>query len=328
MRSVHLIALSGLTVFAVLANLLVGQDGVLFPAVLDLLQGEESLGARILAELRFPRAILGALVGAGLGASGAALQGFFRNPLADPGIVGVSASAGLGAVIALYFGLTSISLLMIPMAATMGGLLGVGFLLLLAGRRASSTTLILSGVAVSAVASSMTALLMNLSPNPWALAEIAYWLMGSLADASWNEVRFAAPLILIGTGVLLLVRNDLDPLSLGEETARSLGVDLGRFRLAIVLGSALAVGGGVAVAGAIGFIGLVVPHLLRPFVAARPAALLLPSAMGGAALLSLADIGTRLLSGPGIPLYLGVLTALLGAPFFVWLVRSTQGKAP
>lgn len=328
MRSVHLIALSGLTVFAVLANLLVGRDGVLFPAVLDLLQGEESLGARILAELRFPRAILGALVGAGLGASGAALQGFFRNPLADPGIVGVSASAGLGAVIALYLGLTSISLLMIPIAATMGGLLGVGFLLLLAGRRASSTTLILSGVAVSAVASSMTALLMNLSPNPWALAEIAYWLMGSLADASWNEVRFAAPLILIGTGVLLLVRNDLDPLSLGEETARSLGVDLGRLRLAIVLGSALAVGGGVAVAGAIGFIGLVVPHLLRPFVAARPAALLLPSAMGGAALLSLADIGTRLLSGPGIPLYLGVLTALLGAPFFVWLVRSTQGKAP
>lgn len=328
MRSVHLIALSGLTVFAVLANLLVGRDGVLFPAVLDLLQGEESLGARILAELRFPRAILGALVGAGLGASGAALQGFFRNPLADPGIVGVSASAGLGAVIALYLGLTIISLLMIPIAATMGGLLGVGFLLLLAGRRASSTTLILSGVAVSAVASSMTALLMNLSPNPWALAEIAYWLMGSLADASWNEVRFAAPLILIGTGVLLLVRNDLDPLSLGEETARSLGVDLGRLRLAIVLGSALAVGGGVAVAGAIGFIGLVVPHLLRPFVAARPAALLLPSAMGGAALLSLADIGTRLLSGPGIPLYLGVLTALLGAPFFVWLVRSTQGKAP
>lgn len=328
MRALHLIALFGLTVFAVLANLLVGRDGVLFPAVLDLLQGEESLGARILAELRFPRAILGALVGAGLGASGAALQGFFRNPLADPGIVGVSASAGLGAVIALYFGLTSISLLMIPMAATMGGLLGVGFLLLLAGRRASSTTLILSGVAVSAVASSMTALLMNLSPNPWALAEIAYWLMGSLADASWNEVRFAAPLILIGTGVLLLVRNDLDPLSLGEETARSLGVDLRRLRLAIVLGSALAVGGGVAVAGAIGFIGLVVPHLLRPFVAARPAALLLPSAMGGAALLSLADVGTRLLSGPGIPLYLGVLTALLGAPFFVWLVRSTQGKAP
>lgn len=328
MRSVHLIALSGLTVFAVLANLLVGRDGVLFPAVLDLLQGEESLGARILAELRFPRAILGALVGAGLGASGAALQGFFRNPLADPGIVGVSASAGLGAVIALYLGLTIISLLMIPIAATMGGLLGVGFLLLLAGRRASSTTLILSGVAVSAVASSMTALLMNLSPNPWALAEIAYWLMGSLADASWNEVRFAAPLILIGTGVLLLVRNDLDPLSLGEETARSLGVDLGRLRLAIVLGSALAVGGGVAVAGAIGFIGLVVPHLLRPFVAARPAALVLPSAMGGAALLSLADVGTRLLSGPGIPLYLGVLTALLGAPFFVWLVRSTQGKAP
>ncbi|MBO6796487.1 iron ABC transporter permease [Maricaulis sp.] len=328
MKSRHLIALVGLVILAVLANLLVSRDGLLLGAFGDLLRGEESLGTRILAELRFPRAILGALVGAGLGASGAALQGFFRNPLADPGIVGVSASSGLGAVIALYFGLAGISLLMIPMAAALGGLVGVGFLLLLAGRRASSTTLILSGVAVSAVASSMTALLMNLSPNPWALAEIAYWLMGSLADANWNEVRFAAPLILAGTTLLVLVRNDLDPLSLGEETARSLGVNLPWLRLAIVLGSALAVGGGVAVAGAIGFIGLVVPHLLRPFVASRPAALLLPSALGGAALLSLADVGTRLLSGPGIPLYLGVLTALLGAPFFVWLVRSTQGRAP
>lgn len=328
MKPHHLIALGLLAILSVLANFLVSRDGLLFSALGDLLQGEASLGARILGELRFPRAILGALVGAGLGASGAALQGFFRNPLADPGIVGVSASSGLGAVIALYFGLTGISLLMIPMAATLGGLVGVGFLLLLAGRRASSTTLILSGVAVSAVASSMTALLMNLSPNPWALAEIAYWLMGSLADANWNEVRFAAPLIMVGTALLVLVRNDLDPLSLGEETARSLGVNLARLRLVIVLGSALAVGGGVAVAGAIGFIGLVVPHLLRPFVASRPAALILPSALGGAALLSLADVGTRLLSGPGIPLYLGVLTALLGAPFFVWLVRSTQGRAP
>lgn len=328
MKPHHLMVLGLLAILSVLANLLVSRDGLLLSALGDLLQGEVSLGARILGELRFPRAILGALVGAGLGASGAALQGFFRNPLADPGIVGVSASSGLGAVTALYFGLTGISLLMIPMAATLGGLVGVGFLLLLAGRRASSTTLILSGVAVSAVASSMTALLMNLSPNPWALAEIAYWLMGSLADANWNEVGFAAPLIMAGTTLLVLVRNDLDPLSLGEETARSLGVNLARLRLVIVLGSALAVGGGVAVAGAIGFIGLVVPHLLRPFVASRPAALILPSALGGAALLSLADVGTRLLSGPGIPLYLGVLTALLGAPFFVWLVRSTQGRAP
>lgn len=327
MKAHHLMLLLGLAILAFGLNLLVGRDGSLLAALSQVVRGETSLGTQILLELRLPRSLLGALVGAGLGVSGAALQGFFRNPLADPGIVGVTASSGLGAVIALYFGLASLSLLMVPVAATLGGLVGVGALLLLAGQRASSTTLILSGVAVSAVASAGTALLMNLSPNPWALAEIAYWLMGSLADASWNEVRFATPLILAGLSALLLVSNDLDPLSLGEETAHSLGVNLPRLRIAIVLGSALAVGGGVAVAGAIGFVGLVVPHLLRPFVASRPAALLLPSALGGAALLNLADLGTRLLSGPGIPLYLGVLTALLGAPFFVWLVRSQRGRA-
>ena len=312
---------------AFLASLLAGSDGLLLGALADLASGQDTLGRRILIELRLPRAVLGLLIGAGLGASGAALQGFFRNPLADPGIVGVSASAGFGAVLALYFGLTSISLLLVPAAAICGAVLGVGILLLLAGRGASSTTLILSGVAVSAVASSLTALLMNLSPNPWALAEIAYWLMGSLVDASWNELGFAAPLILAGLGLLIVARRDLDPLSLGEETARSLGVDLVRLRVLIVAGAALAVGGGVAVAGAIGFIGLVVPHLLRPLVEGQPSALLLPSALSGAALLLLADVGTRLLSGPGMPLYLGVLTALLGAPFFVWLVRSTQERA-
>lgn len=327
MKALHLMLLLGLAILAFGFNLLVGRDGSLLAALMQVARGDTSLGTQILLELRLPRSLLGALVGAGLGASGAALQGFFRNPLADPGIVGVTASSGLGAVVALYFGLTSLSLLMVPIAATLGGLVGVSALLLLAGPRANSTTLILSGVAVSAVASAGTALLMNLSPNPWALAEIAYWLMGSLADASWNEVRFATPLILVGLLILVLVRNDLDPLSLGEETARSLGVNLPRLRLAIVLGSALAVGGGVAVAGAIGFIGLVVPHVLRPFVASRPTALVLPSALAGAALLNLADLGTRLLSGPGIPLYLGVLTALLGAPFFVWLVRRQQGRA-
>lgn len=287
-----------------------------------------SLPVLILQELRLPRALLGLLVGAGLGASGAVLQGYFRNPLADPGVIGVSASAGLGAVTALYFGLSAWSLLAVPAAAILAACLGVTLLLVLAGPRASATTLILSGVAVSAAATALTALLMNLAPNPWALAEIAYWLMGSLNDASWNEVRFAFPLIGAGLLVLAAGRGALDALSLGEETALSLGIQLGRTRILVVAGTALAVGGGVAVAGAIGFVGLVIPHLLRPLVDYRPGALVLPSALGGAALLSLADTATRLISGPGMPLYLGVLTALLGAPFFFWLIRSMQRRAP
>ena len=288
----------------------------------------DELGSLVLRELRLPRVLLGILVGAGLGAAGAALQGFFRNPLADPGIVGVSASAGLGAVICLYFGLSSLFALALPVAGVIGAAFGVLALFAIAGRGASATTLILAGVAVNATAGAVTALLMNLAPNPWALAEIAYWLMGSLGDASWTEVGFAAPVILTGLIVLVPLARGLDALGLGEETARSLGIGLGRLKLAVVLGTALAVGGGVAVAGAIGFVGLVVPHVLRPLVAWRAGALILPSALGGAVLIILADLATRLLSGPGIPLYLGVLTALIGAPFFLWLVRHTQRRAP
>ncbi|MDF1768123.1 iron ABC transporter permease [Maricaulis sp.] len=293
-----------------------------------LIAPDDELGSLVLRELRLPRVLLGILVGAGLGAAGAALQGFFRNPLADPGIVGVSASAGLGAVICLYFGLSSLFALALPVAGVIGAAFGVLALFAIAGRGASATTLILAGVAVNATAGAVTALLMNLAPNPWALAEIAYWLMGSLGDASWTEVGFAAPVILTGLIVLVPLARGLDALGLGEETARSLGIGLGRLKLAVVLGTALAVGGGVAVAGAIGFVGLVVPHVLRPLVAWRAGALILPSALGGAVLIILADLATRLLSGPGIPLYLGVLTALIGAPFFLWLVRHTQRRAP
>jgi iron complex transport system permease protein len=293
-----------------------------------LIAPDDELGSLVLRELRLPRVLLGILVGAGLGAAGAALQGFFRNPLADPGIVGVSASAGLGAVICLYFGVSSLFALALPVAGVIGAAFGVLALFAIAGRGASATTLILAGVAVNATAGAVTALLMNLAPNPWALAEIAYWLMGSLGDASWTEVGFAAPVILTGLIVLVPLARGLDALGLGEETARSLGIGLGRLKLAVVLGTALAVGGGVAVAGAIGFVGLVVPHVLRPLVAWRAGALILPSALGGAVLIILADLATRLLSGPGIPLYLGVLTALIGAPFFLWLVRHTQRRAP
>ena len=324
--------LNGFLALAVLlsgsVSLFAGEARISLDTVAGLFSGADDLDVLILRELRLPRVLLGLLIGSGLGAAGAVLQGYFRNPLADPGVVGVSASAGLGAVVALYFGLSASFAYAVPISAVAGAALGVGLLLLLAGARASATTLILAGVAVGAIATALTGLLMNMAPNPWALSEIAYWLMGSLKDASWTEIRFAAPIILAGLGVLALTPRSLDGLSLGEETARSLGIDMARLRLLVIGGAALVVGGGVAVSGAIGFVGLVVPHLLRPFVAHRPGALVLPSALGGAVLITLADLTTRLISGPGMPLYLGVLTALLGAPFFLWLVRSTQRRAP
>lgn len=315
---VILIAVTGL---GALAHLLAGG----FP-LREWLNGDEA-ARLILIELRLPRLVLALTIGAGLGLTGAVLQGYFRNPLADPGIVGVTSSAGLGAVIALYFGLGGFLGIGVPLFAILGAGLGAATLLVVAGGRASATTLILSGVAVAALANSLTALMMNLSPNPWALSEIAYWLMGSLSNSSWSEVRVALPLIGLGALVLAFTARALDALTLGEETARSLGVSLPRLRIVVVAGAALAVGGGVAVAGAIGFVGLVAPHLLRRFVDHQPSRLLLPSALGGAALLTGADALIRLLSGQGTPLYLGVATALLGVPFFFWLVR-TQTRGP
>tara|TARA_R110002124_G_scaffold64635_4_gene176389 strand:- start:4774 stop:5778 length:1005 start_codon:yes stop_codon:yes gene_type:complete len=328
MKLLHLnLLLAGGLVASLAASLFLGDARLTLASLGAALAGADDLPALLMRELRLPRALLGLVVGAGLGGAGAVLQGFFRNPLADPGVIGVSASAGLGAVAAMYFGVTALGVLILPLAAVAAAGLGVAFLLLLAGPRASATTLILAGVAIGSIATALTALLMNLAPNPWALAEIAYWLMGSLQDASWTELRFAAPIVLAGLGLLALTPRPLDALSLGEESARSLGVDLGRLRLIVVGGTALAVGGGVAVAGAIGFVGLVVPHVLRPLVGHRPGALILPSMLGGAILIELADLATRLASGPGMPLYLGVLTALIGAPFFLWLVRSLPGRA-
>lgn len=306
---------------AALAHLLAGG----FPLG-DLLSGDEAAHL-IFVDLRLPRLVLSLAIGASLGMTGAVLQGYFRNPLADPGIVGVTSSAGLGAVIALYFGLGGFLGIGVPLFAILGAAAGAAVLLLVAGARASATTLILSGVAVAALANALTALMMNLSPNPWALSEIAYWLMGSLANSSWTEVSVALPLIALGCFILAFTARALDALTLGEETARSLGVNLTLLRILCVAGASLAVGGGVAVAGAIGFVGLVAPHLLRRFVDHQPSRLLLPAALGGAALLTGADALIRILSGQGTPLYLGVATALLGVPFFFWLVR-TQTRGP
>ncbi len=256
------------------------------------------------------------------------MQGYFRNPLADPGIVGVSASASTGAVAALYFGLTTLSAFVLPVMAVAGAALGGIALLLIAGRGATAAMLILSGVAVGALANAMVALAMNFSPNPWALSEIAYWLMGSLRNTSWTEVQIALPLIAAGAALLLTTARELDSLAIGEDGARALGVNLRGLQTRLIAGTALAVGAAVAVAGAIGFVGLVVPHLIRPHVRHEPGRLLIPSALGGGALLMTADAATRLVSGEGVPLYLGVMTAILGVPFFFHLIRQTGRLAP
>lgn len=281
--------------------------------------GERTTDALILAEIRVPRAILAAVVGAALGAAGAAMQGLLRNPLAEPGILGVSASAGLGAVIVLYFGLTQVFSLALPIAGMAGALVAVLLTYALSGRDASILTLILAGVALNAFAAALTSLALNLAPSPYAALEIVFWLLGSLADRSFEHVVIALPLVILGGALFIGTGKALDALSLGEDVARSLGINLRAARLRLIVGTALAVGAAVSVSGTIGFVGLVVPHLLRPLVGHEPGRLLLPSALGGAALVLAADIATRVI--PVEPdLQLGVVTAIVGAPFFLYLL--------
>jgi iron complex transport system permease protein len=252
------------------------------------------------------------------------LQGALRNPLADPGLLGITGTAGLGAVIAFYWGLAAHFAPALPIGGLLGAAIGAGFLLGFAGRAPSGPSLILAGVAVSAIAAALLALALTLAPNPFALAEITFWLMGGLGDRTLSQVALAALPILLGGAILLRLGPGLDALSLGEDTARSLGVPVSRTLHQAAMGTALAVGAGASVAGAIGFIGLVVPHLLRPWFGERPGALLLPAPLAGAALLLVADMLVRL-----APLVLpmsaappvGVLTALLGAPFLVAIAR-------
>lgn len=277
----------------------------------------------VIREIRLPRMLLGLFVGAAFGVSGAALQGLLRNPLAEPGLVGTSASAGLGAVIAFYFGWAAAFPLALPLAAMTTAAIGTLLLLLITGRQGGTMTMILAGVAISSLAVALTSLAMNLSPNPYALSEIVLWLMGSLKDRSILDVELAAPFVLAGSAVLIFCGRGLDALTLGEEAASSLGVDLPRLRYAVVLGSALSVGGAVATAGAVGFVGLVVPHLLRPLVRHRPSSLLIPSAIGGALLVTTADVSVRLIPSSS-EVMLGVLTSLVGAPFFLILLLKLR----
>jgi len=311
----------GLLVAALfLASLVTGPAGIGAGEGLAALVTGDGAAGMVMREIRLPRAILGLAVGAALGLSGAAMQGFLRNPLAEPGLIGTSSAAALGAVIAIHTGLYAAFALALPLMALAGAAVAVGLILALAGPRGRALSLILAGIAISALMGALTALALNLAPSPYAATEIVFWMMGSLADRSMQHVWLALPFLGLGAVLLAATGRGLDALTLGEDAAESLGVSLTALRLRIVFGTAALVGAATAVAGAVGFVGLVVPHLLRRAVGARPAALLPASALGGAAMLLAADIATRLVL-PDRDLKLGVLTALVGAPFFLHLVR-------
>lgn len=326
--SSRILLIAGLALLAVLlaiASLLTGPARFGSTEIAQILAGGgDPILRAVLLELRLPRALLGLMVGAILGLGGAVLQGYLRNPLAEPTVLGTSNAAALGAVIALYFGIAQAHPLALPLLAIGGAVLGLVPLSLLVGRAESPLSLILAGIAVGTLAGAGISLALNLAPNPFAAMEIMSWLMGSIEDRSFAHVWLALPCIVIGAVLLLWNGRALDALTLGEDAAQTLGIDLKRLQFRILAGIAIGIGGAVAVAGAIGFVGLIVPHLLRPFGDRSPSALLLPSALGGAALLSAADIAVRLIPAE-TELRLGVLTAILGVPVFLYhLVRERR----
>lgn len=284
----------------------------------------------ILFDIRLPSVLTGLVVGFTLGMGGAALQGLLRNPLAEPGTLGTAGGAALGAVAMFYFGafgLVELGLWALPLGGIAGGVAALVLVLAIAGLGASTATLILAGIAVSLFTGAATSLLLNLAANPFAVYEILFWTMGSLADRSWQHVAMVVPCAALGLGLVATQARAFDALTLGEDTATSLGVSVPRLRLFVVLGVGLSVGAAVAVAGVISFVGLIVPHFVRALSGHQPGRALVPSGLAGALLVTLADIGTRLIPTSGEPLRLGVLTALMGAPFFVWLIlRARRGQ--
>jgi iron complex transport system permease protein len=291
----------------------------------DVWAAQDVVSRVILVELRLPRAILGVLVGASLGLAGAAMQGYLRNALAEPGTLGISAMSALGAVLSIFFNIAGLHPWVLPICGVLGGMSGMMVLFVLSGRTASALTLVLSGIILSALAIAGISLALSLSPSPWAATEIVRWMLGGLTDRSFDELTIAAPLIVVGCVAALGCRRPLDALTLGETGARSLGIDLNRAQWQLAIGIGLIVGGSTAVTGVIGFVGLIVPHLMRPLVGSRPGALLVPSAIGGAALVLAGDIVVRLLPG-GSELELGVMMSLIGAPFFFVLLHSMRRK--
>lgn len=321
----HLVpALIALLVALAGCSLAIGSVHLSAAELVQGLLGQDRTAALIIYDIRLPRTVLALAAGFVLGLSGAALQGLLRNPLADPALFGAPQAAALGAVAVLYTGLVEALSFALPVAALAGALLSVFLVLAVAGRMAGVTTLILAGLAVASLAAAMTSIVINLSANPFAVTEIVFWLLGSFEDRSLRHLAMAAPFMIAGSILLLRAGETLRALTLGEETAESLGLPLMRERILIVLGVACAIGGAVAVSGAIGFVGLVAPHLVRDAVKGDPKKVLLPAALAGAALTLGADMVARLIPAP-TELKVGALTALMGVPFFLYIIARRRG---
>lgn len=314
--------LAGLILALAVLSLAAGRAWV---SPLGIFFGEDATRTFIILDLRLPRTLLAIVVGGVLGLSGAVLQGYLRNPLADPGVLGVSACAAFGAVMAIWFGIAGAGIWVLPLCAMLAAVAGMALLYLLAVETNRVTTFILAGIILNSLAGALTSFAISIAPNPFATAEIINWMMGALTDRSMDDVLIILPFALLGGGLLLTTGRALDGLSLGEMTARTMGIDLSATHKRILIGVGISVGATVAVTGIIGFVGLVVPHLLRPLVGARPGALLVPSIFGGSALVLAADTVVRLLPG-GTEVKLGIVMAVLGAPFFLYLLLKMRSE--
>jgi iron complex transport system permease protein len=304
---------------AILAACFLGSTPMSGGRILAALVGGGSAGdAVVVWEIRLPRALTAFVVGAALGTSGAALQGLLRNPLADPGVLGVTATSSLTATFALYYGFAATSAYLLPIYAIAGALAATALLAAAAMRISSVVTLILLGVGLSSFSAAAMSLLLNMAPNPFTVSDMMNWLLGSVANRSFADLQFALPFMLLGLAILFASRRGLSALTLGEEAASGVGLNLKKQRMAVVLGAGLATGAAVALAGAIGFVGIVAPHIVRPIVDHDPARSLLPSALLAGLILVLADIGVRLMPTM-TELKLGVVAALIGAPAFIWI---------
>jgi len=316
--------LIGASILAIFAACLLGSTPMPAGRVLAALFGAADASDELVVwSIRLPRALAAYAAGAALGLSGAALQGLLRNPLAEPGVLGVSASASLVATFSLYYGLAALSPWILPLAAITGALIATALIAIAAIATRSVVTLILIGVGISSFAGAAMSLLLNLAPTPFTLSDMINWMLGSVANRSFREIGFAAPFLLAGAAILLASRRGLSALTLGEEAASGIGLDLRRQRILTVLGAGIATGGSVALAGAIGFVGIVAPHVIRPFVGHDPARSLVPSALLAGLILVLADIGVRLMPTTN-ELKLGVVAALIGAPAFVWIAMRRR----
>ncbi len=308
-----------------LASLVIGSAPITPWQALQALVSDQGTASIVVREIRLPRTILALVVGWIFGLTGAGLQGLLRNPLADTAVFGAPQAAAFGAVLVLYSGLVGALSWLLPFAAIGGALLSIALVVAVAGRRATVVVLVLSGLAVGSLAGAGTSLAISLSPNPFAVTEIVFWLLGSFEDRSSTHLWLASPFIAAASVLVLSASSGLGALALGEETARSLGVNVMRLRLFIVAGAAIGTGASVAVAGSIGFVGLVAPHLVRPFAGYDPARTLVPSGLAGAALLLAADCAVRLIPSQA-EVKIGVLTALLGVPFFLWVIGRRKAE--